>query len=494
MNLRLAFILLLVSWMASAQPIVRVGAKHFNEGYILSEIIAQVLENEGYRVDRRFNLGGTTVCFDALRTGGIDVYPEYTGTLAKEILKTAATQSIAQLNSLTSSRYGIGLSDSFGFSNSYGLLIRKETAVRLGLQTLSDLARHPELRFGLSYEFLHREDGWPNLARTYGFTQKAIGLEHGIAYHAILDNQIDVTDAYTTDGEIRKYNLNLLNDDLRFFPDYEAVCLYSQSLPDKVKLRLHSLAGILSEGEMQQLNAMALFENKPHQEIARNFLVQRGLIRDSAPTEKSMIGKVMEKSWQHLQLSFLALVASMLIALPLGLLIFRHRHLARIVLYVTGILQTIPSIALLALLIPLSGIGATTSVIALFLYALLPILRNTVIGLSTVDPLLQGVAVAIGLDRWHRLRYVELPLATPMIIAGVRTAAVINIGTATLAAFVGAGGLGEFIVTGLALNQTTLILMGAIPAAALAIATELLFECVEILFIPAHLRPSKLTE
>ena len=132
--------------------------------------------------------------------------------------------------------------------------------------------------------------------------------------------------------------------------------------------------------------------------------------------------------------------------------------------------------------------GFLPAMIALFLYALLPILRNTVSGLFTVDPQLRKVASAIGLDEWKRLRLIELPLAMPAILTGIRTAAVINVGTATLAAFIGAGGLGEFIVTGLALNNTTLILKGAIPSAILAICIELFFEGMEWLLIPRHLR------
>jgi len=161
------------------------------------------------------------------------------------------------------------------------------------------------------------------------------------------------------------------------------------------------------------------------------------------------------------------------------------------VLYAAGLLQTVPSIALLALLIPLVGIGEIPAIIALFLYALLPITRNTITALTTVDPQLREVAAALGLTRAERLRHVYLPLSLPHIIAGVRIAAVVSIGTATLAAFIGAGGLGEPIVTGLALNDTQLILQGAIPAAALAVAVELGFEGLERWLIPRHLRQQR---
>jgi len=174
--------------------------------------------------------------------------------------------------------------------------------------------------------------------------------------------------------------------------------------------------------------------------------------------------------------------------MPLGVLIYRYSAAAKPILYFTGLLQTIPSIALLALMIPLFGIGVFPAIVALFLYALLPILRNTATALFSIDPLLKKVATGIGLTRWQRLRLIEIPLSTPTIFAGIKTAAVISIGTATLAAFIGAGGLGEFIVTGLALNNTSMILKGAIPAAILAIFVEFIFEIIEKMFVPKHLQ------
>lgn len=174
--------------------------------------------------------------------------------------------------------------------------------------------------------------------------------------------------------------------------------------------------------------------------------------------------------------------------MPVGVLLSIFPGVSKPVLYFSGLLQTIPSIALLAIMIPLFGIGIFPAIVALFLYALLPILRNTATGIFSVDPIIKKVASGMGLTRWQRLRYVEIPLAMPQIFAGIKTAAVINIGTATLAAFIGAGGLGEFIVTGLALNDTGLILRGAIPAAILAILIEFTFEMIERLYIPKHLK------
>ncbi len=473
--------------MAQEKSTIRVGAKHFNEGYILSEIISLILEDAGFQVDRKFNLGGTAVSFEALRNNAIDIYPEYTGTIASEILKQDQAMTLEEIKEMLKEA-NLEISEPYGFNNTYALLMDSSLSQKSSIRKISDLSSHPNLTLGLSYEFIKRKDGWENLARLYNLPHQPSSLEHGLAYQAILDHKIDVTDAYSTDGEIEKYHLVLLEDDLKFFPEYQAVSFYTNSLPVQAEKILSKLNSFVSEEEMQRLNSMALFEKLSHRDIAYNFLIQKGLITKRDNPTRTDVNIILEKTWVHVKLTLIALLAAILIAIPLGVLIYKHPYLSKGVLYLTGILQTIPSIALLALMIPLVGIGILPAVIALFLYALLPILRNTVVGLVTVDPMLKKVATGMGLGHWNQLRLIEFPLAMPMILTGIRTAAVINVGTATLAAFIGAGGLGEFIVTGLALNNMSYILMGAIPAALLAILTELVFEGVEWMSVPKHLR------
>ena len=175
---------------------------------------------------------------------------------------------------------------------------------------------------------------------------------------------------------------------------------------------------------------------------------------------------------RHLLLVLLSLVAAALVAIPLGLALERARSMAEGTIRAIGLLQTIPSIALLAFMIPLLGIGVTPAVTALFLYSLFPMVRNTYTGVRDADAAAVGSARALGMTELQLLRWVRLPLAAPVIMAGVRTAAVINVGTATLAAFIGAGGLGDPIVAGLALSDTQMILAGAIPAAVLALVVD----------------------
>ncbi|EUJ47522.1 bile exclusion locus B [Listeria rocourtiae FSL F6-920] len=182
---------------------------------------------------------------------------------------------------------------------------------------------------------------------------------------------------------------------------------------------------------------------------------------------------------QHIELSFISLFIAVFIAVPLGIYLTNHKRAAEPIIQVTAILQTIPSLALLGLLIPLVGIGTVPAIIALVIYALLPILRNTYTGIKEIDPVLMEAAEAMGMNKWKKLYKVQLPLAMPVIMAGIRTAMVLIIGTATLAALIGAGGLGDLILLGIDRNDNSLILLGAIPAALLAILFDVILRYME---------------
>jgi osmoprotectant transport system permease protein len=473
---------------------IAIGCKQDVEGTVLAEIMAQLLEDRGFVVERRFSLGGTLICFEALKRGSIDVYPEYSGTIEQAILQLTGRVSHAQMRELLGTRFKLEMLDFFGFSNTYALAMSRATAERLKLKRVSDLKEHPDLRFGFSNEFKNRADGWLGLKPAYGLTAEPVGMEHALTYGAIKDGKIDITDAYSTDGDLRKFDLVLLEDDRRFFPAYLALPLVRADLDDSTKRVLEQLAGTITAAEMQSLN-QSVQEGKSLRDVATQFLRSKGLL--TGERQAVTAGMAAERSidWgflfkctlTHIQLTFFALVAGMVVAIPLGAVIYRLGAVSRPVLYIAGVLQTIPSIALLAFMIPVFGIGAKPAVAALFLYSLLPILNNTATALLSIDPVLRKVSVGMGLTAWQRLRYIELPLAAPTILVGIKTAAVINIGTATLAAFIGAGGLGEPIVTGLALNDPSLILQGAIPAALLAVITELAFELLQRLVVPRHL-------
>jgi osmoprotectant transport system permease protein len=471
----------------SAAERVVVGSKDFNEGYLLSEVVAQLLEHAGYDVERRFGLGGTLICYEALKHGEIDVYIEYTGTLSRAILKLDSTPPPAELNAALA-RDGVELLGDFGFDNTYALAMKGARADALGISRISDIVHaHRELKVVVSHEFLKRADGWPGLVTAYGFDWYPGGIEHGLAYQALEDGAIDVTDIYSTDGEVVRYGLRVLDDDRKYFPEYRAAPLVRAELPVRVKATIDALANSIDSAQMQNFNSEVTFGGAPYQRVASDILAQHGIVSARGTERGRMWASLRHNTLVHLQLTGIALIAAIGAGVLLGIAVYRTRWLSRSVVYVAGLLQTIPSIALLGLMIPLLGIGTVPAITALFLYSLLPILRNTVTALATVDPVVSRVAVAIGLSRFEQLRYVFLPLSLPAILAGIRTAAVISIGTATLAAFIGAGGLGDPIVTGLALNDPGLILQGAIPAALLAIVTELVFEGIERLVVPRHL-------
>lgn len=468
------------------RPVV-VGSKNFTESYLLGEMMAQLLEEGGISVERRFGLGGTLIGFEALKNGSIDLYAEYSGTLEVAILRLPNRPTYAELQRLIHERYAMRLLEPMGLNNSYALTMSRAEASRCGLKRISDLIRHADLRFGFTHDFLNRPDGWVGLARAYGLKAEPVAVEHGLSYPAIKDGKLDVTDAYLTDGDLRKFDMVVLEDDKRYFPLYLAAPLLRDGLDPRVAELLKPLAGKISDEEMQALNEKASESSADFAGIAAEFLQAKQLTKVQHASARGFWSRLGPRLVRHLYLTGVAILAGMLVAIPLGILSYRMPTIARPVIYLAGMLQTIPSIAMLALMIPLFGIGPKAAIAALFLYALLPILRNTAMALFTIDPVIKKVSVGMGLTAWQRLCHIELPLAGPTILAGIKTAAIINIGTATLAAYIGAGGLGDPIVTGLALFDKTLILEGAIPAALLAIVTELSFELFEKLVVPRHL-------
>lgn len=475
---------------ATAQKPIVIGSKNFTESYILAELISQTLAAKGYPVERRFGLGGTLICYEALRAGEIDLYVEYTGTISQAILQIPGNPPLAELRQHLRTR-GMALLAPLGFNNTYALALSESLASARGITTISDLREHADLRLAFSHEFIKRADGWGALAKAYRLPFAVIGIEHGLAYQAMQEGQIDVMDAYSTDGEIIRYNLRLLTDDLGFFPTYLAIPIVRLDSLAVLQPALADLADVLDESGMQLLNAQVAIDKLTFAEAVRRWRGGESPLAAPPPPRSDILdilAEIRPLLIRHLYLSGFALFLACLFGIPLAILIYTRPALAAMTLYFASLLQTIPSIALLALLIPLLGIGVIPAITALFFYALLPILRNNILGLTTVDQSLIRVSQGMGMTARQRTRYVTLPLALPSILAGIRTAAVISIGTATLAAFIGAGGLGEPIVTGLALNDPSLILRGAIPAVLLAIVTELFFELLEVLLIPAHLR------
>ncbi len=489
MTAALALALALVASEAPASGPVAVGSKKFTESVILGEMAVELLESAGIEARHRRELGGTRILWDALLRGDVDVYAEYTGTLRGEILSGEKVPDDAELRRALAAR-GIRAGRSLGFDDTYAVGMRQERADSLGIRTLSDLARHPELRLGLSHEFLDRGDGWPAIRGAYRLPQSPRGLDHDLAYRALGSGAIDATDLYSTDAEIRAHHLRVLEDDRRVFPEYQAIFLWRADLearaPRAVQALL-ALQGRISAADMIDMNARAQLGGVPEARVAADFLARKlGLVAEVRA--EGLGARISRRSREHLALVGVSLFAAVVLAVPLGVLAARRRRIGQVVLAAAGVVQTIPSLALLVFMIPLLGIGTRPAIAALFLYGLLPIVRNTHAGLRGIAPDLAESADALGLSAWARLRLVELPMASPAILAGIQTSAVINVGTATLGALVGAGGYGQPILAGIRLADLPLILEGAVPAALLALAVQAFFELAGRLLVPRGLR------
>ena len=474
---------------------VTVGSKAFPESWVLAEALAIEMRSAGVPgVQHRNNLGGTEIVFQALRSGAVDVYPEYTGTILEVILHSPHLLEIAELRRELA-KQGLGVSDPLGFNDSYAIAVTREARDRYGLRSISDLAAHPELRLGMTHEFLGRQDGWPGLARHYALRMRnVVGIQHELAYAALAEGRIDATDIYTTDAQIERLGLTVLEDDRKFFPRYDAVWLYRLDLATREPRALAAmkrLTGRINEARMIRANARVVLGRVPYPESADSLLAE---VLDRAPATRPAAGlpdmwaSILRNTAQHLKLVALSLLFAVLVGIPLGILATRSAALGGAILSLSGLFQTVPSLALLALLIPLLGIGVLPALVALFLYSLLPIVRNTYVGLTTIPAQLAEAAQAIGLSGSARLFRVRLPMASPAIMAGIKTSAVINVGTATLAALIGAGGLGEPILSGIQLRQNSLILQGAIPAAVLALLVQRAFDAMDRIVVPRGLR------
>lgn len=481
----LAALWLLPAW-AQAAP-VRIGSKQFTESVILGEVARFAARQTGVSALHQRELGGTAILWSALRHGDIDAYPEYTGTLTHELLKNVPPDADIPALRAALRPLGIGVTDSLGFNDTYAVGMREDRAAQLGIRSLSDLAAHPELRLGFSNEFMARSDGWPGLRQRYALPQTQVrGLDHVLSYRALASNAVDAIDLYSTDAEIPYYHLRTLDDDRHYFPHYEAVYLYRLDLEQRSPAfaeALKKLAGRINADAMRQMNAMVKLHGEKETVVAADFL---GVQPDGDGADRW--SRLWRRTLEHLRLVLISLMAAVLIAVPLGVFAARSKRLGHLIMAISGVLQTIPSLAMFVFMIPLFGIGTWPAIAALFLYSLLPIVRNTYAGLTDIPLDLRESAAALGLPRGVRLRRVELPMAMRSILAGIKIAAVINVGTATLGALIGAGGYGQPIVTGIRLDDTGLILEGAIPAACMALVVQGLFEGVERWLTPRGMR------
>lgn len=489
-------IVLMVTPFSCESPDVRLASKAFTESVILGEVLAHLARSDGKNAVHFRQLGGTTLVYTALKNGDVDAYVDYTGTIVEEIFSGQTRGDDAIRARLRED--GILVSRSLGFNNRYEIGMKRDRAEQLGIEQISDLAKHPDLRFGFSNEFMDRKDGWQPLQRHYGLPQKNVrGVEHAIAYEQLEAGTIDVMDVYTTDAKIRLYDIKVLDDDRQFFPRYDAVILHRADLerrhPGLVEAFLR-LEGRIDASRMMAMNRQATLNRVPETEVAAEFLKREFDIQPPDVQETTWT-RLTKHTLEHVDLVRKSLLPAILVAIPLGILAMKSRRAGQVVLACVAVVQTIPALALLVFLMApvhalgLAGVGqgSMTAVVALFLYSLLPIVRNTYAGLDEISPGVHESAVALGMSPFARLRVVEIPLASRTILAGIKTAAVVNVGFATLGALIGAGGYGQPILTGIRLNNTALILEGAVPAAAMALLIQWSFDVSQRWLVPRGL-------
>ncbi len=489
-------IFVFMAFGASAKEIV-IGSKSFTESYILCELIAKTVADQTHIATlTKEGMGSTGIVFNALKTGDIDVYPEYWGTLTQEILGLADRSTLEEVNQRLLP-LGLQAGVFLGFNNAYALAMPRSMSEAYKIESMADLALHPELRLGLSHEFLARKDGWPGVSKAYhlgGF--KPVGIEHGLVYQAVANHKIDVIDAYTTDSRLISGDLVLLRDEQHFFTSYQAILLYridAVKSNSNILAALSSLQKRITNEAMQSLNARVEHDHQSAKSVAETFYsdnlhlghrVSQGVDKPQSDwrhfLEFFTQYDFLRLTVQHAELVIFSLILAIFVGIPIGVCIYYVPKVGKPLLYGVSLLQTIPSLALLSFLIfAVNSIGFLPAFIALFLYALLPIIEATQSGLRSVDRSVIEASKALGTGFWPQLWHIELPLCKSTLYAGVQVAAVWTTGTATIAAFVGAGGYGERIAQGLSTNNTEMMLEGAIPSAVFALLMRKIIHTIE---------------
>ena len=433
--------LLILIWvspiLAASNSAIVVGSKNFLENRLLAEMFAQLLEAQmSLTVERRFGLAGTHICFQALSTGDIDLYPEYTGTGLVTILgEPAMREPSAVLNRVRSEfrkRWNLWWLAPLGFENSYALALRRDRAQDLHIRTITDLVQAaPTLKAGFGYEFIQRADGLPGLKQLYGLQfHNVVGMQQSLKYQAAENGDVDVLDVYTTDGRLAVYDLVVLEDDRRFFPPYEATALVRgetlEQHPELSKV-LGLLTNALSPQHMRELNLRIQEQGETIPKVAYDALRKLQLINEtplpSSQTIKTSTSffsymwnrreALLIRTGEHLGLAGIGLLLGIVVAIPFAFILERWRMGAETMIRLIGMSQTIPSIALLAFMIPLFGVGTLPAIMALWIYSLYPIVRNTFSGLRDASPFCSRNRSSAGYDRMANLTDHSPSLSSP---------------------------------------------------------------------------------
>lgn len=465
-------LLLSVSLSHASEP-SRIGSKIFTEGYILSEILAVHLEKNNFSVQRLGGLGATGVTEAAMQNKEIDLIVDYTGGIAKSFLKENGPISIPEINQRLQP-LGFEISNSLGFNNTYALAVRKKWAEDNQVKKISDLKKMNRLEAAFTPEFTSRNENWINLRKVYGLNKiEVFQMDHQLAYESIKNENVQVIEAYSTDAKLREYDLVTLEDDLNFFPNYEAVIMthlgWKYKNPEQWKV-LKLLEGQITENQMIQMNGSVDLDKKSFNEVASSFLNV-----EAKSGSQILFFDILKATQEHLVLVIIPVFIALIIGLPLAYVSYKIPQLQSVFGSIASIFQTVPSLAFLTLLIPLFGIGTFPAIIVLSLYAILPIFISSLYGFKSIPETLHLTCYTLKLNPTFKLLRVEFPLALSGILAGVQTALITTVATATLAALIGSGGYGKKIIAGLAVNDMNIVLSGAIPSALMALIFQLIF-------------------
>jgi osmoprotectant transport system permease protein len=473
---------------ANSEPI-RIGSKIFTEGYVLAEILAQHLEAQGLAVKRLGGLGATGITEQAMKSGEMDLVVDYTGSISQAFLghsKKLAFQDLQQ----KLKPFGFIMGRPLGFNNTYGIAVRKEWIDEYKIHKLSQLTEwlkdksDKKIKAAFTPEFTNRPENWPQLKNFYALENiQVLQMDHQLAYESLAHLKVDLMEAYTTDAKLKHYKLKVLDDDQKFFPRFDAVILANAKWVKKnaeTWAHLQKLEGLFSDEVMTELNGQADLEKKSIASIARNFLSEK--FKKNLPEAPSRISSIQRflnelipAFVRHLILVIVPCFLASLVAIPLAYFSLKFLRFAHVFASLATLAQTIPGLALLALLIPFLGIGLLPALTTLFLFALLPLYLSTLNGFRSLPQTLHLTCQTLDIKGWFKFRIVEWPMVKPSFLSGLETALISTVASATLAALIGAGGLGQKIIAGLALNDHQTILEGAVPASLLALLIQFFF-------------------
>ena len=461
--------LLLFSKLTYSDEIL-IGAKKFTEGNISAHIVSQLISRIDPSQKTRVleNLGGTGIVTAAIKSKEVDIYVDYTGTLINSFKSDRRRLEDDLL------KEGIYLGPELGFNNSYGLAVGPKSS-RLKISDIKESDR-----IGVSHEFYKRKDGYESLKDHYGFNITPTAVEHSLLYNSLSSDHLDIIEVYTTDAKIRKNNLRVLKDDKKFFPRYDAVVLVNKEfMEDNAEL----VDSLFTEIEKNIDNNKIMNANYLVEEQGLTYAQAAGHVtKTHVDGSSNELLDILPYFLDHFKYLIITVILCVVVGVPLGAISAKSKKMEKWIVGTVSVLQTIPSLALLVFLIPIFGLGEVTTLIALVLYGLLPIVKNTYNGVKNIPTELIEFSDLIQMSKLQKLFIIELPLAKEEILTGVRITSVMTVGLTVIASFIGAGGLGMLIVTGLSLNDTDMILRGAIPSALMALVIEFFFQRILPLF------------